>query len=332
MTTLIAVINFRGAAATTDCVRSLLELEDAPFSILVVDNSDSSTASRELLSTLTAQLAGSYGPTERSAVGADSLWTFAYHLPAPKLQVAVLEANYGYGAACNWAVWHAIREGATYAWLLNNDLVVDRRALGELRKAMQTRPHVAVLGASTYSLPRPDLLVSIGAARFSRLLARSTTIRTGVTNPVVFRSTRFAADPYVAGAAMFVCLKPLAEIGGFDETYFLYCEEVDLCRRLTKAGYSLGVVPGAHVYHVGGLSTKSTTNKSVLTAYCSARSAMICMRHHWPVWLPIAATARVAVSILLLMRGIDVGRASLSGVVDGLLRRPARIYRYRDTL
>jgi GT2 family glycosyltransferase len=61
----------------------------------------------------------------------------------------------------------------------------------------------------------------------------------------------------VMGASMFFSRRVFAELGGFDEDYFLYQEEADLCLRLREKGYEIGFVPEAAIRHIGGVSSRS---------------------------------------------------------------------------
>jgi GT2 family glycosyltransferase len=57
------------------------------------------------------------------------------------------------------------------------------------------------------------------------------------------------------GAAMMVRGQTLAQVGSFDERYFMYCEEIDLCRRIKEADWGIYCVPEAEIVHLGGQST-----------------------------------------------------------------------------
>ena len=65
----------------------------------------------------------------------------------------------------------------------------------------------------------------------------------------------FAVD-HPLGAALMVRGDTLAQVGSFDERYFMYCEEIDLCRRIKKAGWEISCVPSAEIVHLVGQSTR----------------------------------------------------------------------------
>jgi N-acetylglucosaminyl-diphospho-decaprenol L-rhamnosyltransferase len=68
-----------------------------------------------------------------------------------------------------------------------------------------------------------------------------------------------AGRPFVVdhplGAALMVRGEALAQVGGFDERFFMYCEEIDLCRRLWQAGWQIFAVPAARIVHLVAQST-----------------------------------------------------------------------------
>ena len=68
------------------------------------------------------------------------------------------------------------------------------------------------------------------------------------------------AVPWVLGAALAVRRSAFDAAGGFDERYFMYYEEVDLCRRLADAGVATRFTPAAAIGHVGGASTRRSAS------------------------------------------------------------------------
>lgn len=66
---------------------------------------------------------------------------------------------------------------------------------------------------------------------------------------------------YPLGAAMLVRTRAFGEIGGFDERYFMYSEEVDLCKRLEASGWKRILAPNVHIVHHGGQSTSQRADE-----------------------------------------------------------------------
>ena len=75
---------------------------------------------------------------------------------------------------------------------------------------------------------------------------------------------------WVSGSCMLVRRDVFEELGGFDEAYFMYGEDVDLCWRAHRAGYGVAYVPAASVTHVGGISTRRTPYRMLAAHHRSA--------------------------------------------------------------
>ena len=71
------------------------------------------------------------------------------------------------------------------------------------------------------------------------------------------------------GAAMMVRTETLARVGGFDERYFMYCEEIDLCRRIKSAGWEIYCLPQAEIVHLVGQSTRQFRDRMYVALWRS---------------------------------------------------------------
>lgn len=167
--------------------------------------------------------------------------------------------NLGYGTAVNRAIACCTEE---LVLVCNPDLVVDPELPSVLAAALEADPAVAAVGprivdegGATYpsarDFPAP-LLAALHAAvglvrpdnRWSRAYRRE------VAEPLLERE----AD-WLSGACLLVRRTAFDSVGGFDEAYFMYVEDLDLCWRLHRAGWRVRYVPEARVLHVQGLST-----------------------------------------------------------------------------
>ena len=168
--------------------------------------------------------------------------------------------NVGYGAAANIAV---ARCSAEHVLVLNADTVVHPGALDALRRYLDAHPRVGMAG--------PLLLNPDGSAQPSAFpfpgtlgwLVENDPLGplAGLVPPLRRRLLRFAPPaapapvPWVLGAALAIRRSAFDAVRGFDPTFFMYFEEVDLARRLATAGWETHLVPTARVTHVGGAST-----------------------------------------------------------------------------
>ena len=173
----------------------------------------------------------------------------------PGLHCLRLEENRGYGHACNRGAATATGE---YLFILNNDLEFPDDPLPALLRAMDARPDA---GAAGPALRFPDgrFRLSFGEkpTLFSefREKRRQEQSRGGGGTQLDARA-REARDPlephWITGACMLIRRAAWEAVAGFDEAYFFYFEDTDLCTRLRRAGYTVLYRPEAVVMHYGG--------------------------------------------------------------------------------
>lgn len=201
----------------------------------------------------------------------------------PQVALHANIVNCGYGSAANLAVRKCRGE---YVLLLNGDAMVTPGAIGALSAYMDQHPEAAVVG--------PLLRHPNGSLQRSYFPFPGTLNWFLENEPVVwllrclpFVRTQFlcfttpTADrvvPWVLGAALLLRRAPFEAVGGFDESYFMYFEEVDLCLRLRAGPFQIHFTPSATVLHVNGAST-SQCRKQMLTAHF--RSSQRFYRRHY---------------------------------------------------
>jgi GT2 family glycosyltransferase len=181
------------------------------------------------------------------------------------------EVNLGFAGANNLGFKSA---RGRYIVLLNSDAFLAEDALAHSVRHMEENPRAGLGGArlmgrdgswqpSARKFPTllDDLIVRSGlAARFphSRFFGRFDRTWANVTEP--------AEVDWVPGAYSIIRSEALAAAGPFDTRFFLYYEEVDLCRRLKQRGYSVHYWPDVKVVHIGGESSRQTASLNALRA------------------------------------------------------------------
>ncbi|MGA2528636.1 MAG: glycosyltransferase family 2 protein [Acidimicrobiales bacterium] len=181
------------------------------------------------------------------------------HEPGVPARLLRPERNLGYGAGANLGVSKAEGE---LVFICNPDLVVEPGAIERLSRALQARPDAAVAGPM---LMEPDGSVYPSGRSFPSLgdaLGHGFVGLFWRDNPwtrryrLIGESQREARDAdWVSGAGFLVRRGSFEAVGGFDEAYFMYVEDVDLCWRLHRSGWAVIYVPSARVVHEQGLST-----------------------------------------------------------------------------
>ncbi len=167
-------------------------------------------------------------------------------------------ANLGFGAAANRGV-AACTEG--YVVIANPDLEVEPGAVAALVAALEGDPGLAAVGPRIHT---PDGRLYPSARRFPDLVTAVGHAVLGLHDPDnrFSRAYKMAdwdhgrADvDWVAGTCMAVRRSAFEAVGGFDEGYFMYVEDVDLCWRLAARGWRVGYEPDARVHHVIGAAS-----------------------------------------------------------------------------
>lgn len=185
----------------------------------------------------------------------------------PSVKLICNDKNKGFGAACNQGIAAAMGE---YIFLLNPDSTLEDSALETLVSYMDTHPDV---GMSAPQIRNGDgsIQQSIRGfpSSFSQLLILLKLRRWAPSLKALRRY--FALDfdytkneqevDQPMGAAMIIRSSVLKKIGVFDEQFFLWFEEVDLCKRMRDAGYAIRYISSAHVVHYTG---KSFSQQSIL--------------------------------------------------------------------
>ncbi len=207
----------------------------------------------------------------------------------PQTRLIQNEQNVGFGAANNQGMQAALAEdaGVQYFWLLNPDTVVRPGALRHQIECLENSPETGMVGVkliygdgrfqpSAFAFPgltqlafdlypMPDRLYESKInGRYPRHLFQD-------------NHAPFAVD-MLLGASMLVRRDVAEATGGFDESFHMYCEEVDWCWRIRDAGWEIRVVPQAEVVHFGGESSKQVPAQSTLNLWRSR--AQLYKKHH----------------------------------------------------
>lgn len=238
---LTVILNYKTAEMTMKCIASArTAMEGISGAITVVDN-DSQDGSFEAI----------------SAHVAEQCWD-------AEGSVRVIQSghNGGFGAGNNVGIRAKLPDGSKpdFVYILNSDAFPAPDAIRILLDHMLASPRIGFAGSYLSGAEEDPHVSSFrfhsiasefeGSIRFgpvSRLLKHRQ-----VPMAIPAETTRVG---WVAGASVLVRQSMLDEIGLFDETFFLYFEEVDLCLRAARAGYNTDYIPASKVTHIGSVST-----------------------------------------------------------------------------
>jgi GT2 family glycosyltransferase len=179
----------------------------------------------------------------------------------PAVRQLASRENLGFTRGNNWAIRLA---RGRHVMLLNPDTVVRPGALRALVTFLDAHPDV---GVAAPKLVFPDGSVQSSRRRFPRPVTgfvESTVLERWLGRSRVVREYRLDDGPadapqdvdWVVGAAMVVRREAFEQAGLLDERFFMYSEEVDLCRRIRAAGWRVVYVPDAVVVHHEGRSSE----------------------------------------------------------------------------
>jgi N-acetylglucosaminyl-diphospho-decaprenol L-rhamnosyltransferase len=271
------------------CVRSLLVDGAAP--VVVVEN-------------------GSPGSSRAALADLLSEW------PAPPLRLVHPGRNLGFGAGVNRGLAVLAGETPPPEWVLvsNADLVAQPGSLPALRKALDEHPAWAVVGPRIFT-PEGEVYPSV--RRFPSFTDAAGHALVALFNPDNPFTRRYnpgtpegdvvVAAGWVSGSCFLARRSALEELGGFDENYFMYAEDMDLCWRAHHAGWGVGFAGTAAVTHVQGVSTSRHPYRMMVAHHRSALRFIVRTTTGWRrLALPLA------VAVLGLRMAIAAVRIALA--------------------
>lgn len=275
---------------TRECLRALLALDPSADRVLLVDN-------------------GSPDDTVARA-----------RAEFPEVEVLALGENRWFAGGVNAGLSRALEAGAGSVLVVNNDLVLERGALGTMIAALEADPRRGAVSPKLFTFDPPDRIwfaggvVSRGFALIRhRGLGRKDDAWVGSGDGP-------RAVDYVSGAAALLSRAALQRTGLLDESYVIYVEDVDWSARARRAGFVLWYEPAARGWH--HVSVTSGGGLTPLKAYFRLRSGALYLSRHAAAWeRPLAWLAYAAWTALLL------GRTALAG--DGASAR-ALLLGFRD--
>jgi len=230
-----------------------------------------------------------------------------------EVQWIQLKKNIGFGKACNAG---AVCARGKYLLLLNPDTIVSSSTLKNAVEFMEANPKAGLMGPKILN---PDGTLQLSCRRsdptpmvafyyfsgLSRLFPKSK--RFGHYNLTYMDENEAAHVDVVSGSFMFMPLHLFKTIGGFDERFFMYGEDIDLCFRIRQQGYEVWYYPAIEIIHLKG---KSSAKRQIRSRFYFYEAMVIYSRKYrdiqstyFPVrlmWLGIAVQAVFNIGTLLV--------------------------------
>jgi N-acetylglucosaminyl-diphospho-decaprenol L-rhamnosyltransferase len=221
--------------------------------------------------------------------------------PSVPAGVRLLEtgSNLGYGKAANLGA-----SGAQGEWLVvsNPDVAWEPGSLDALIEAAGRWPRAGCLGPAIrtpggqlYPSARafPSLGRGIGHAVFGPFWPGNPwtrSYRAEQGTPVE------GTTGWLSGSCMLLRRAAFEQVAGFDPKYFMYCEDMDLCRRIAEAGWQNVYVPSAVITHIGGASTSAVPTR-MLREHHKALHTYLSEHYQGARWAPLRALLAVGLAI-----------------------------------
>lgn len=256
--TVVILVNYKGAQDTAVCLRSLHGSHVVPR-VVLVDNTPNDP--------------------ELAAVMVEF----------PDVQLIRASENLGFGGGNNLGInWAMSQTDCEFVYIFNNDATVEADTISKLEAALDSHPVAGMATPRIVFMDKPNVLW-YGGGEVDWL--RGAAITPGVLGPSdTPLALREREVSFASGCAMLLRRKVLEELGGFDERFFMYEEDLELCLRTQELGWSICYVPRALVFHVVQASSRgeqgfvgmlSPLNKNLsFYAYHLVRNRFINMRLH----------------------------------------------------
>lgn len=293
----ITIVNYNGKEDTAACLDSIQHLDYKERHVLVVDNGSMDDSSSYLRQRF------------------------------PWAEFLENRQNLGFAKGQNVGIRHALERGAEYILVLNNDTVVSPSLLTDLLDVVVPDRSIGIAGPKILYYYKKDKIWFAGGKVH---LALGNTRNIGMNKRDSDAFNRVIEEDYQTGCAFLLRREIIDKVGTFDERYFAYWEDADLCLRVRKKGYKVVCVQRAKIWH----KVSATTGGGLTPqkAYLKARSGVKFYKRFVPKSLyyttvPVCALTYVIVSSLIqLCKGREeLFRAYVRGFLDG--RRDLQIDR-----
>jgi GT2 family glycosyltransferase len=269
------VLNWNGWRDTLACVDSLLQLAHEGLDVIVVDN----------------------GSTDESVQRIRAAYP---HIPLLETQ-----ANLGFGGGTNVGLRHALAGNYEYAWLVNNDAQPQQGALAAMLAKARSNPRLGAIGSRLLYTHDRLQVQAWGGGRINRWIGRPVHA-TGPQDDAWF--------DYITCASALFPRRALEEVGLFDESFFLYWEDADLCVRLREHGWQLGVASDSIVLHKENASTGG--NRGAVDRYSTTSGIRFLTKHARAPWISVPLFILLRIGKRLVSGQLGRLRSVLAGVRD----------------
>jgi GT2 family glycosyltransferase len=235
----IIVLNWNGLDDTSELLESLSKISYANYTIVLVDNNSSNDEAEKL-----------------------------ENISKDKAHIIKSKENLGFSGGNNVGIRYSLEEKADYILLLNNDTTVNPDFLEILVNKFASDNQAGIVAPQINYYDEPQKIWTDGG-KISRIRGSGFAYSDKMETEA---DVRDKSVTFVSGCCMLIKREVLLSVGLFDENYFLYIEDTDLCLRTIRSGYKIYVVPKSKILHKLYSSTKK--NYSSLPFYYTTRNRL----------------------------------------------------------
>jgi len=297
------IVNFNGGEIVLETIESLQASNYPELNIIVVDNNSH----------------------DRSAERISSEY--------PKVLLIRNKKNLGFAIGCNQGMEAGFEQSAEHILFINSDATVEENTISGLVEVLLSKQKAGAVTPVILYHDKRDMiwygggyvLIYLGAV--GHLFLRKTYKQ---------KNLRFNQTDYLTGCIFLARSSVLRDIGGFDDSFGLYSEDVDLSIRMRESGWELWIDPDIKSYH--RVSASMGGELSPFKAFYRSRSMLLLFKKHAPNWwwtLPLmfGFFGGTMISLKLLFRGkIKAVFALWNGSISGIfgLEIPTK-YKMKDS-
>lgn len=233
----IILVNYKNSSDTIECIESLREVDYKNFNVIIVDNASNDDSVQSIRNSIKNEI------------------------------LIESKENLGFAGGNNLGIDYAIKNGAEYVLLLNNDTTVESDFLKELINTFDLEKSVGIVGCKINYYSNKDIINYAGG---EIIWNKFTTKFYGTDTKDEMKYEDAKEITFVSGCAMMIKRDVIEKIGYLDHTYFMYYEDTDYCAKAIEAGFILMYQPNSKIYHK--ISASSGGELSPFVLYWSTKN------------------------------------------------------------
>jgi GT2 family glycosyltransferase len=210
----------------------------------------------------------------------------------PKIQILELAHNLGYAGNNNVGIAAAVKEGADWVFVLNEDTILAPDCLDHLVEAGESDPRVGIVGPMVFHHIEQGIIQSAGG----RLDSAWNALHIGQNQLDQGQFNRLHQVDWISGCAIMVRRPVIEKVGSLDERFFYYWEETEWCLRARRNGWRIMHVPQAKLWHKG--VQRDYRPEPSVTYYATRNRLLMMSKHRAPLTAWLLAGGQLARTLI----------------------------------